>query len=227
MNKQIDLAQIGVYSVTEASRLTKVTPVRVRGWLQGHTQGAGRRSSPKLQGQLPAMDGKLALGFLDLMEVRFISHFLQAGVQWKTLRMAANRARSELHLDHPFAARFTTDGRTVFSETVNDTGDPRLPDLVDNQFAMFRILEPLLQDGIEFDSDGYARLWRPSKDEPNVVLDPKRSFGRPVIDSTGVPTRALFDAMRVEGDVERVAHWYKVDPSCVQEAVAFEFRITA
>ena len=227
MNKQVDLAQIGVYSVPEASRLTKVAPARVRGWLQGYTQGAGRRSPPKLQGQLPAMDGKVALGFLDLMEVRFISHFLQAGVQWKTLRMAAHRARSELHLDHPFAARFTTDGRAIFSETVTKTGDSRLRDLVDNQFAMFGILEPLLQEGIEFDSRGYARLWRPSKDEPDVVLDPKRSFGRPIIDAASVPTRALFDAFRVEGDIERVAHWHKVDPSFVREAVAFELRIAA
>lgn len=227
MNKQVDLAEIGVYSVPEASRLTDVAPGRVRGWLQGYAQKDGRRTPPKLEGQLPVMDGKVALGFLDLMEVRFISHFLKAGVQWKTLRVAAHRARSELHLDHPFAARFTTDGRAIFFETVTETGDPRLRDLVDNQFAMFSILEPLLQEGIEFDSRGYARLWRPSKDEPGVVLDPKRSFGRPIIDVASVPTRALFEAFRVEGNAERVAHWYKVDPNYVHEAVAFELRIAA
>jgi len=225
--EQIDLADCGVYTVTDASRLTGVSPVRVRGWLQGYTQGSGRRSTPKLQGQLPPMDGKVALGFLDLMEVYFISHFLKVGVRWKTLRLAADRARREMSLHHPFASRFISDGRVIFAETVAETGDRHLRDLVDNQFAMYAILEPMLQEGIEFDADGYARLWHPSKGQPNVILDPKRSFGRPILGPASVPTRALFDAFRAEGSIERVARWYKVEPALVQEAVAFELQYAA
>lgn len=225
--EQIDLADSGIYTVAEASRLTGVAPARVRGWLQGYSQGNGKRTTPKLQGQLPPMEGKVALGFLDLMEVRFISHFLKIGVRWKTLKLAAERARQEFKVDHPFATRFISDGRAVFTETLAETGDRHLRDLVDNQFAMYAILEPALQEGIEFDAEGYARLWQPSKDQPNVVLDPHRSFGRPILRPAGVPTRALYDAFRAEGSIERVAHWYKVQPGLVQEAVAFELRYAA
>lgn len=225
--EEIDLAETGIYTVAEASRLTGVSAGRVRGWLQGYLQGGGRRTAPKLLGQLPPMDGKVALGFLDLMEVRFISHFLKIGVRWKTLRLAAERARQEFNLDYPFATRFISDGRAIFTETLAETGDRHLRDLVDNQFAMYDILEPILQEGIEFDAEGYARLWHPSTDQPHVVLDPRRSFGRPILGPAGVPTRALYDAFRVEGSIERVAHWYKVEPNLVQEAVAFELQYAA
>ncbi len=225
--EQVNLADSGIYTVAETSRLTGVTPTRVRGWLQGYARTDGKRSKPKLQGQLPPIEGRIALGFLDLMEIRFISHFLKIGVRWKTLKLAAERARSELKLDYPFASRFISDGRAIFTETVAETGDRHLRDLVDNQFAMYAILEPILQEGIEFDSDGYAKLWHPSKDQPDVVLDPQRSFGRPILGSAGVPTRALYDAFRAEGSIERVARWYKVDPTLVQEAVAFELQYAA
>ena len=226
-SEQIDLADSGIYTVAEASRLTGVSPVRVRGWLQGYAQGNGRRTHPKVQGQLPPMDGKVALGFLDLMEVRFISHFLNIGVRWRTLKLAAEHARREIKLDHPFATRFISDGRSIFTETLVETGDRHLRDLVDNQFAMYAILEPILQEGIEFDAQGYARIWHPAKDQPHVLLDPHRSFGRPILGPVGVPTRAIFDAFRAEGSIERVAHWYKVEPNLVQEAVAFELQYAA
>jgi uncharacterized protein (DUF433 family) len=226
-SKQNDFADTGLYTVSEASRLTGVSPARVRGWLQGYSQGNGKRTTPKLLGQLPPMDGKVALGFLDLMEVRFISHFLKIGVRWMTLRLAAERARQEFELDHPFATRFISDGRTIFTEVLAATGDRHLRDLVDNQFAMYAILEPALQEGIEFDTRGYVRSWHPSKEQPHVILDPHRSFGRPILGPVSVPTRTLYDAFRAEGSIERVAHWYRVEPGLVQEAVAFELHYAA
>ena len=42
--EQIDLADGGIYTVAEASRLTGVAPARVRGWLQGYSQGNGKRT---------------------------------------------------------------------------------------------------------------------------------------------------------------------------------------
>jgi hypothetical protein len=70
------------YTVPEAVRLSGIPQVRLRRWLRGYTYatGEGRAASPSLwQRQLPHIDGTLGLGFLDLMEVRFVDAFRKAG----------------------------------------------------------------------------------------------------------------------------------------------------
>ena len=83
------LAGVGTYAVRDAVQLTGVAPRRIRNWLRGYP--ATRESPPALSGQHAALDGVLALGFLDLIGVRFISHFLAHGVGWGTIREAAAR----------------------------------------------------------------------------------------------------------------------------------------
>jgi len=81
----------GIYTVPEAARLTKVASPRIRRWLSGYTFLSGSRehvSPPVWRGQLQPVNGALALGFLDLMEIRAVDAFLRAGVSWKTLREA-------------------------------------------------------------------------------------------------------------------------------------------
>lgn len=218
------LAGVGIYAVRDAVQLTGVAPRRIRNWLRGYP--ATRESPPALSGQHAALDGVLALGFLDLIEVRFISHFLAHGVGWATIRKAAARAAEVRSVDHPFAMKCRTDGRTIFAEVADETGDQRLFDLVDNQYALLKVLEPILEEGIEYDEEGMARRWHPlPRDCPGVVLDPERSFGRPILADAGIPTAALYQAFAAEGDARRVAAWYEVDSADVTAAVDFELRL--
>jgi hypothetical protein len=39
--------------------------------------------------RLPDVEGKTALSFRELIEIRFVRHFLRAGVSWHALRRAA------------------------------------------------------------------------------------------------------------------------------------------
>ena len=71
-------ASLGIYSVPDAARITRVTRSQIRGWLQGYPQKAGKRPEPILHGQYDLRDGELALGFLDLLEVAFLGRISQA-----------------------------------------------------------------------------------------------------------------------------------------------------
>src|SRR5439155_21144893 len=79
----------GIYTVTDAARLTRVSAGRIRRWLKGYRYKSRKKkqySSPPLwNGQFKPIDGKLALGFLDLIEVKFVDAFLNAGVIWDTI----------------------------------------------------------------------------------------------------------------------------------------------
>ena len=145
------LLGIGLYTVPEAARLTGIPQARLRRWLRGYTRGAGeeRTASPPIwRRQLPDIEGTLGLGFLDLMEARFVDAFRKAGVPWRVIRLGAERAREICGADHPFASqRFRSDGRTIFAEIMDSVGEPQLLDLVKSQLAFARVISPSLYAG--------------------------------------------------------------------------------
>ena len=115
----------GVFSLEEASRLTSIPRPRIRRWLVGYNfrSVSGERSStPPLRRDYPIATGqRVALSFADLMEVRFLDHFVQAGVSWRTIRVAARKASEILKRDHPFSSRtFKTDGKTILLADAHD-----------------------------------------------------------------------------------------------------------
>ena len=84
----------GIYPVRDAAHLTGVSVGRIRRWLRGYHYRSRKRayaSPPVWRGQWPPIDHSLAVGFLDLIEIRFVDAFLKAGVSWSMLRQARER----------------------------------------------------------------------------------------------------------------------------------------
>lgn len=220
---------VGIYSVPEASRLSGVSEPRIRRWMRGYSfKSAGRflQSPPVWAGQLPVIDGALALGFLDLIEVRFVDAFLKRGVRWSTLRKAEARGRELFNTAHPFATKnFRTDGRGIFAELGGRT-DPALIELASSQLAFSQVIAPSLAV-VDFERDEAVRWWPLGAGKRVVVIDPARSFGQPIVSPEGVPTAVLARAAAVEGDEQFVARTYRVSPRSVRHAVEFEKKLAA
>ena len=225
------LLGVGIYTVPEAARITKVEPARIRRWLRGYEfklQDQVRTSRPVWPHQLPEVEGSLALSFRDLIEVRFVDAFRSYGVSWKALRLAAERAAEILQDTHPFSTqRFKTDGRKIFAELVSETGEELLLDLVKSQYEFKQVIGPYLYEGLEFDDSKGAVRWHPLSGSRRVVIDPAISFGQPVVDPESVPTAILAKAVQVEKSVDRVARWYVVDPKAVRDAIQYEEQLAA
>jgi uncharacterized protein (DUF433 family) len=216
--------------VGEASRLTGIAPPRLRRWLRGYTYRAGdggvATSMPVWQRQLPDIDGALGLGFLDLIEARFVDAFRKADVPWPVIRRCAEQARDLIGSDHPFSSRrFRTDGRTIFAEVADQTGEKQLLDLARSQFAFARVIGPSLYAGIEFSEEDMPARWWPLGEDAPVVIDPARAFGQPIVSDAGIPTVTLADAVTAEGSIAKVARLYQVEPRSVRAALRFERRL--
>jgi uncharacterized protein (DUF433 family) len=228
-NRDFSLLGIGLYTVPEASRLTGVSQGRLRRWLRGYTHGVGgarSTSGPVWQRQIPDIDGTLGLGFLDLMEARFVDAFRAASVPWRVIRSCAQRAREITGADHPFSSRrFRTDGRSIFAEVVDQAGEKQLLDLAKNQLAFGRVISPSLYAGVEFSVDDVPARWWPMGRQETIVLDPARSFGQPIVDDGGIPTIALADAVAAEGSIAKVALLFQVPQRSVRAALRFEKRL--
>ncbi len=216
----------GLYSLTEASRLSRVPIRRIKRWTQGYWyQHRGKRtwSSPVIAAALEPIGGAPVLEFADLIEVQFLSAFRDRGASWRNIRIAAERAKELLGTDHPFSSkRFHTDGRTVLAQIVDNSGDPHLLDLVRNQWEFERVVMEFCQGGLQFDDGDQPVRWWPLGEDRYVLVDPARSFGAPIVSPGHVRTRLLYGAYKAEESFDAVADWYRVEPEAVADAVTFE-----
>lgn len=217
----------GFYTVREAARLLNLPHGGViTNWLKGRGRG-----KPVIQRQYEPLEGKQELGFLDLIEVRFVEHFRKQGYSLQSLRKAAETARQELSCEHPFAlygARFVARRKDIFLTVAKQEDDPKLLNLVTKQYAMYAVLEALLERGLQFNpTSGLAMLWRPREKEfPHVIIDPKVAYGQPALERERVPTDAIFSTWKAEGgDYKAVADWFEIDEGLAREAVEFELAL--
>lgn len=226
---QNDLIGVGLYTVPETARLTGVSSARIRRWLGGYHyryRGEEKWSEPLWHSQLPEFDGVLSLGFRDLAEIRVVDSLIQARLSLRTVRTAMIRAREILHDERPFTtAKFRTDGISIFLEIAQQADDPVLLDLLKNQYGMRRVIEPSFKN-LDYENDVAVRWW-PMSHKHQVVIDPKRNFGAPIVDEGSVSTSVLAGAVVAEGSVKAVARYYNVNERAIRDAVLFEEKLAA
>jgi uncharacterized protein (DUF433 family) len=215
-----NVGNIGLYTVPMAARYLHEEGARIRAWINGaHHSDA----PPIIQRQLPQISGRTVLGFLDLIEARFIKHFRDLGLSPQSIRKFATKLRDRHHADHPFAMNkaFRTDGKVIFMEIAEDENDRRILNLLNDNFEMGEVIKRSLFDSILY-ADDLAYRWRPSEGQPRVVLDPNFAFGRPAIEGIWIPTDTLAAAAAAEGDLSAVAEDFEIDEEAVAQAVEYE-----
>lgn len=224
-----DALSVGVYTVPQAARLVQERHQRVRGWVVGYPNV---KADPIIKRQLDRVGGKDTLGFLDLMEVRFIRYFaVEYGLKVRSLRRAFQNARRVLGHDHPFATRairFRTDTKKIFVESLEQESEPRLYDLMSNNFSCYDVVVESLSETIEFSESGEAAAWRPNPREFELILlNPKYSFGQPIVSDSAVPTRALKQMYDFERSYDAVVDWFEVRAEEARQGVEFEKQLAA
>jgi uncharacterized protein (DUF433 family) len=235
---------IGYYTVPEAARLLRIPALNIRRWLAGYVyrtrDGEPRVMPPLWHPQLPAHEQHLELGFRDLIELRFIAAFRDAGLGILTIRSCLEYARSLVGDERPFSTRqFRTDGRTIFFRLVQQAtdvgaltdgtgeneGDHGLVDLKKRQYVFGSVIAQTFKD-LDLDDDVVVR-WRPFRGKDTIVIDPNRAFGQPIAATSGVPTSTLVDAVKAEGSERRVASLFGVSKAIIRDALQYERELTA
>jgi uncharacterized protein (DUF433 family) len=221
---------VGLYALGDAAKLLHSPPRNIRRWLDGYVYkdhaGEEHRMPPLWNADLPKADDHIELSFRDLIELRFVKAFVDAGIGLKAIRNCLNYARSCVESDRPFSSgQFRTDGKTIFLESLERAGEPKLLDLRKKQYVFKQIVDRSFKD-LDLEDDAVAR-WRPFHGKPSIVIDPDRAFGQPIAAGFGVPTIVLAEAVKAEGSEARVARLFEVPPSVVRDAVRFENELLA
>lgn len=216
---------VGSYSPSEVQRLAGVPVTLTRRFLSKYKGDLGLWGGAL--GHDQHLDGRWYATFQDLLELRCLRAFHDAGVSWQRIRRTATYSRDRFSTDYPFShRRFLTEGKGIFART--GEGLEQLSG--HGQFTFEEIIGPELFDPVEYNESDLPTRWYPAvewgwedSNSRAVVVDPLRSFGTPVIAAFGIPTQVLFDSYRAEGhDAGRVSRIYEVPVDSVQTAVDFE-----
>ncbi|HEY7770125.1 hypothetical protein [Longimicrobium sp.] len=221
----------GLYTPQDAAMLLHEQPRTIRRWAFGYgrNRAAGRVPYPPLiETDLSPLEGQDALTFLELIELLYIRAFLRAGVSWKTVKTAANVAARMFDSKHPFALRrLYVDPKAVFAGVQERDGRETLIQLVGHgQHTMPSIVKPYL-DELEFDVNDVANRWWPMGRLAGVVIDPRFSFGAPIVEDVGIRTRTLIETYDdelpryKERTVDHVAWTYTIKAIHVESALRF------
>src|SRR5688572_29275555 len=192
-----DPREVPQYAVWEAAHLLKIPRTTLQHWVSGRDQ-FGRKSEPLII--LPDRQKNL-LSFINLVE----AHVLDAirykhQIPLQNVRNAIAYLRDTFQSPHPLADYAFEERRGI--DLIIREGQNILNISRKGQLAFKEVVEAYLTR-IEYDLDKgiaahlYPYLKRHPKeleDEPKLVLiDPRISFGKPVLVGVGVPTAVIAD----------------------------------
>ena len=221
------LLGVGIYTVSEAASLTGVSSRAIKRWLWGYRGSSAKYQEPLWASQIPVIENVKALGFRDLIEIKFVDHFRKRGMSLQYIRKVIDRATGLLSESYPLSSiKFKGLGKVIFAEVLGGTAEEKIVfDLYTGQILL-SFMWDYLYDALEYSEFDELTRWYPLGKERRVVVDPKRSFGRPITPE-GVPTEVLAAALKAEKTVDNVVYWFGVDPKSVTDADEYENMLVA
>lgn len=216
MNSSVRLGS-GLYTISEAGRLLRIPRRTVSRWVEGYVGQV--RDGERHYEPVVHPEEETFLTFGDLIELRFVKGFRDAGVSLGEIRKSADRFRAEWDTNYPLATRrFATDGRQLLIKQGGAWQQALSGQLL---LAFNELTKQLVFD------DDLTKEWRPLGVSSSIVLNPELCFGKPIDEKSGTQTHVLASALLTSGDAESVAWWYDTSVKAVQDAARFEESLTA
>ena len=218
------------YTVSEAAHYLQIPTATLRSWTLG-------RAYPVLEGQrffkpvivLASRQPVAMLSFVNLVE----AHVLDAvrhehQVTLPAVRSAIAYVRQALGSEHLLAEqKFETHGGDLFIRklgeliTVSKGGQKAMPEILN---AYLKRIE--WDQGLATKLYPFTRL-RDFAQPKVVMIDPRVSFGRPVLTGTGIRTELIAERYKAGDSMDDLAKDYGRDRAEIEEAVRCELAIKA
>jgi uncharacterized protein (DUF433 family) len=184
------------------------------------TQGGRKKAQPVI---LAPQRDPVMLSFWNLVEAHVLKSIRRGhGVSLQKVRKALSYVQRELDLDRPLIEQqFETDGVDLFVDMYGRL----VAASKDGQLVMRDAMQAALRR-IDRDPKGVAERffpWSRDPSEPRAVqIDPRLSFGRPVVSGTGIPTEILAERFAAQESIAHLAEDYRLDPSLIEAALQWE-----
>ena len=172
---------------------------------------------------MPGRERRRPLNYLELVEVAFVAFFRSLGFSMKKIRAARDYTAENFTAKYPLAEhRFKTEGMYILMEYNRFDPDPRFEQIIvadrGGQLAWSDVLGDKFAD-FEYEYE-LALRWHPVGLESLVVIDPRVSFGTPIVH--GLPTWVVKGRWKAGESMDEISEDFGIPKEAIRDALAFE-----
>jgi uncharacterized protein (DUF433 family) len=225
-----DLREAPVYSAMEAARYLRLPPSTVRAWSFGQRyrwKGEMRPFEPVIA----AADRRgRRLSFINLVELFVLSAIRRKyDLALPQVRRAVNYLKRKFPSPHPLADHdFQTNRVDLFVEKFGEILNISREGQIEIKELLRSHLECVERDTRGIPSKLYLLPHRQVESKRGtVVIDPRLSFGRPVLDGTGIRTDILIERFSAGEPIDALAKDYGRSRAEIEEVLRCELPLAA
>ena len=210
----------GIYTIPDASLILGLPKSRLRSWVLP----ASTKTNPVIQ-SVGEGRGRV-FDFNELIEAHTIYSLRKLGVSLQKIRLAHEKLSKLFSTAYPFAKKgVLSDGNSVLFDLKN-SGERYLLNVSHDIQTEFRDMVLPFCTKLEFDeeTDLAKRFW-PLGKRRMIVVDPRRSFGRPVIQGTNILSETIFGMLRGGESITNIVAQYDIPESAVKDAKEFHLKV--
>lgn len=217
----IELLDKPIYGFSQIDQLLALRKGTARRWIEGYE----RRGKQYLPVVRPEPTGEEIATWGEFVEARFLAEFRDKGVPMLKMRPAIERLREEFQTKYPLAvARPFVSQRDLVMRVQDQVGLAsrlRIVIVRSGQLTLTDAAETFWR-AVDFDDpdEGSVVRLHPLSGNHDVVVDPLRQFGVPVVRS--VPTEVIAEQFDAGDSVEEIAHLYELGTGQVEAALRYE-----
>lgn len=220
---KIDPRETPAYTVGEAAHYLGVPKSTMRSWFAGQK---GFRPVIK-----PADTKALALSFSNLVEAYVLTAIRRKHhVALPTIRRGLEFLVGKLGAKRPLLEQqFATNGVDLFVEHLGQVINISRHGQIEIAELIRAYLERVERDakGVPVKLYPFMRTQALREQPRSVMIDPRVSFGRPVIAGTGIPTAVLAEQFKAGDSVPLLAKEYGATEEAVWDAIRCELELEA
>jgi len=213
-----------IFTLREAAGYLGVPASTLHHWARD--QGAG-----PIITCFPRRGREATVPFIGFAEAHVLSAFRRSGVPMQRMRPAVEVLASSIGIDHALASRrLYTDGAEVLFNYSSEHEESELGELTVVRTGQRRFSE-VVRDYLEritYGDDGWATGVRlPTYERAEVVVDPRRAFGLPLVVHGGARVEDLVDRFVAGDRVGDIADDFGVPEEEVEDVIRVATRAAA
>jgi uncharacterized protein (DUF433 family) len=193
-----------------------------------HTWARPRADAP-LVTCFPPAGRNATVPFVGFAEAYVLNALRRAGVPMQRIRPAVDILSHEIGLAHALVSKkLYTDGAEVIFDYAKQSDDEAMLAVVRTGQRQF---ESVIRDYLKrvtYGSDGWAtRLRLPAYATAEVVVDPRRAFGLPIVVHGGARVEDLVDRFQAGDSVTEIAEDFAVPSAEVEDVIRVAVKLAA
>ena len=217
-----DPREMPAYSIAEAAHYLRIPASTVRAWTSGTTTGKDPNKKQFDPVITPPLPDKADLSFNNLAEIFVLRSLREFQVRLEHIREAIQSVREEKGYERPLIQEgFRTDGVHLFVDRLGE-----LRDAVSRQLLLPGMKRCLSR--IEWEESLASRLYPFTREDTTksvgrpVVIDYRRSYGRPIVDRLGITTSIVYSRWQAGDSIPALAKDYRCTRREIEETVCYE-----